>query len=469
MESNKPLYIPKSKRRKGLTVFCYKCNTNVSDICKKSGKPLSQCKHGEHHVFKVYVFVNGTKNQRKTRKLETRDIDEAIKQAIDFENEVKGKVNEVKSVVKTPNIENKEQPVFLINAMAKYIGWLNNEGVPAHRIKERSSEHIKDIERSFKEFAKCLKNNGYNLNTFTINEMDDNVIGLLYTQMEESGMANRTFNKHIGYFTSFINWYKEQYNPSIKNYFETVSRKVITNNPEAISQKEYEALLKIISSENGVKEYASIEKSFRNVYRPWLKDGIRLGLETGRRREEIINLKWNNIQESEGIKFIKVEDYKVNHIQKRVTEKDKKYVYIPITVSLENLLDELNYKKYKGTDNYILAPEVNIQRDKGMSDILSRGFSHYYNQLKTGRKLTFKCLRKTYITNLEIYMGNGNTKSITGHSDNQVIERNYIDKKEIAKSAMNFEVFSKKVDRSNTLKEIRNKPKINGKEMEIDV
>ena len=104
-----------------------------------------------------------------------------------------------------------------------------------------------------------------------------------------------------------------------------------------------------------------------------------------------------------------------------------------------------------------------------MSDILSRGFSHYYNQLKTGRKLTFKCLRKTYITNLEIYMGNGNTKSITGHSDNQVIERNYIDKKEIAKSAMNFEVFSKKVDRSNTLKEIRNKPKINGKEMEIDV
>ena len=75
-------------------------------------------------------------------------------------------------------------------------------------------------------------------------------------------------------------------------------------------------------------------------------------------------------------------------------------------------------------DNYILAPEIENLRSRVMSDTLSRGFTHYYDQLNTGRKLTFKCLRKTYIANLEIFMGTGNTKSITGHSDNQVIEKN---------------------------------------------
>jgi hypothetical protein len=96
-----------------------------------------------------------------------------------------------------------------------------------------------------------------------------------------------------------------------------------------------------------------------------------------------------------------------------------------------------------------------------MSDTLTRGFSHYYDQLNTGRNLTFKCLRKTYITNLQIFFsGNGDTKAVTGHSDNQVIEENYIDKKEIAKASKNFSVFSKENERNNELKNIRNESKV---------
>ena len=44
---HKPLFIPESKKWKGLKIFCYRCKTNVSEICKTSGKPLLQCKHGE--------------------------------------------------------------------------------------------------------------------------------------------------------------------------------------------------------------------------------------------------------------------------------------------------------------------------------------------------------------------------------------------------------------------------------------
>ena len=253
--------------------------------------------------------------------------------------------------------------------------------------------------------------------------------------------------------TSFLKFYAEEYNVPIRNWFERVKRRKINSNPEAITKNEYEALLKQITVENGVKKYDSGVKPTRNLFRPWLSDGIQLALETGRRREEIINLKWSDIKESHGISYIITEDYKVNRIQSRTSEEEKKYIYIPITESLQTLLTKMGQTKFGDTNKYILAPEIDISRKRVMADVLSRGFSHFYDQLDTGRNLTFKCLRKTYITNLQIHMG-ANTKSITGHSDNGVIERNYIDKKEIAKAAKDFNVFSKneRIEELNTIR-----------------
>ncbi|MBP6977616.1 MAG: tyrosine-type recombinase/integrase [Lentimicrobiaceae bacterium] len=457
---NKPLYIPASKKWKGLKVFCYKCKTSVSEICKTSGKPLWQCKNGDKHVFKVIIHVPGTNNQRRTKKLETRDINEAIKQAIEFERQAKSEAyqeNKNKALKHEINKEDQSQnrPYLLIQALARYIGWLNNEGVPAHLIKIRSREHIKDVERALKSLAECLKDNRYNLATCLTEDIDNQMVGVVFSSLEKRKLAPRTFNKYFSYYTSFLKWYAEEYDCPIRNYFEKVKRKNLNPKPEAITFQEYQALLKQITPENGIREYKNGVKPTRNLFRPWLADGIRLALETGRRREEIINLKWKDIQESNGIQYIKVEDYKVNRIQNRISDEEKKFIYIPVTASLRKLLDELNPNKSSKIDDYILAPEVKIKRGKVMSDVLSRGFTHYYDQLNTGRKLTFKCLRKTYITNLEIFMGIGNTKVITGHSADQVIERNYIDKKEIAKAAHGFRVFSAEEERDQELQEFR--------------
>jgi integrase len=472
MENNKPLYIPDHKKWKGLTVYCYRCKTNVSEICKVSGQSIKLCKHGEKHVFKVYVHVPGTDNQRKTKKLETRDINEAIKQAIEFEQEVKeNKQQIIESKENKPEIKEDQTPTrpnLLIHAFARYIGWLHNEDVPAHLRKERSRDHIKDVERSFTRMAGCLKDNGYNLNTLTVDGINDNLVGDVFSYLEKSKFSNRSFNKYFSYYTSFLKWYAEEYNSPIRNWFERVKRKKLNPKPEAITQKEYEDLIKQIIPENGIIEYNGV-KPLRNLYRPWLADGIRLALETGRRREEVINLKWNNIQESEGTQVIKVEDYKVNRIQHRTTSEEKKFIYIPVTDSLRKLLVELDYPKYRNTDNFILAPNEKINRKKGMAEVLSRGFTHYYNQLNTGRKLTFKSLRKAYITNLEIFMGGGNTKTITGHTNDQVIETNYIDKKEIAKSLKGFNVFSKETDRTDELKGVRTKTKKNIEQRNLEV
>jgi integrase len=322
-------------------------------------------------------------------------------------------------------------------------------------IRERSEEHIKDVERALKNLATCLKDNGYNLASLRIEDIDNEMVGRVFSFLENRKLAPGTFNKYLGYYTSFLKWYGEEYDSPIRNYFKKVKRRNLNPRPEAITLKEYEALLERITPKNGLKEYNNGVKPNRNPFRPWLADSIRLGLETGRRREEIINLKWKDIQENDGFLYIKVEDFKVNRAQNRIHDEEKKFIYIPITDSLQKLLNELDYKKYKDTDNFILAPDIKISRGKVMSDILSRGFTHYYDQLNTGRKLTFKCLRKTYITNLEIFMGRGNTKAITGHSSDQVIEKNYIDQKQMAKAAQGFSIFSKEEIRDHQLKEIR--------------
>ncbi len=470
----KPLIIPESKRWKGLKVFCYECGTSVSDICKSSGNPISQCKHGDQHVFKVVVHVPGTKNQRRTKKLETRDVNEAIAQAIEFEKEAKSEAYESpRKKIQKKEIEKEDldesKPYLLIHALARYIGWLNNEGVPAHLIKVRSREHIKDVERALKSLIECLKDNDYHLPTFTMEDINNNMVGKVFLFLEKRRFASRTFNKYLSYYTSFLSWYAEEYDFPIRNYFEKVKRKNLNPKPQAITLPEYQALLEIINPENGIKEYKNGVKEKRNFYRPWLVDGFRLALETGRRREEIINLKWNYIEESNGIPYIKVEDFKVNRIQNRLSEDEKKFNYIPITESLAKLLKDLGQDQYANTDNFILAPEISISRKRVMADTLSRGFSHYYNQLKTGRRLTFKCLRKTYITNLEIFMGRGHTRDVTGHTNDQVIERSYLDKREIAKAAHGFQVFPDEPQRNQELKEIRDEREKNNEPKSLEV
>jgi integrase len=470
---DKPLYIPPAKRLKGLglTVYCYKCLTNVSDVCKETDAPLPKCPFGNKHAFKVYAHLPGTENKRKTKKLETHDVNEAIKQAIEFQQEVKENKfieSDKKATVSKEVSANQNIPQLLVEAFARDIGRLYNEGVPEHRIEERSVEHIKDVERAFRLVADCLNKNGENISKLRMDHLNDKMVGMIYKYMKEvKGFKNRTINKYLSHLTSFITRHNQEYNTTVQNFFETVPRKSIIPKPQMISKDEYTDLLKIITPENGIKEYDRGVKPLRNYYFEYLIPGIKLGLYTGRRREEICNMRFSDIFTSpDGRMYIKAEDLKVNRI-KNLTEEDKKYNYVPVTPQLKKLLLELGYEKYKGTDNFILAPELNHNRTKYLMDNLSRGFGHYYEKLGTGRKLTFKSLRKTYITNLTLYMGD-NARLVIGHSSNAVRDKNYIVKEEIAKQAVNYEVFSEEHDRKTELEQIRNNSKQNQIEMEVE-
>ena len=66
-------------------------------------------------------------------------------------------------------------------------------------------------------------------------------------------------------------------------------------------------------------------------------------------------------------------------------------------------------------------------------------------------------------------MGRWKHKAITGHSDDQVIERSYMDKKEMAKAAQGFSVFTKEEERDHQLKEIRTNPKRQTEQKDLEV
>jgi len=455
---NKPLIIPESKRWKGLKVFCYECGTVASDICKKTGKPITQCKNGDKHVFKVVVHVPGSKNQRRTKNLLTRDVNKAIQEAIEFEKLAKSKEYEKENIKNEQPVNEQptdNRPYLLIHALARYVSWLANEGVPAHLRKTRSPEHIKDVQRVMVVLVASLKAKEYNLETTTVGDINNTMVGKVFEYLEGKKLAPRTFNKYFGFFTSWLKWYAEEYDVPIRNYFEKVPRKNLNPRPQAIIFHEYKALLRIITAENGIKTYKGGVKPIRNLYRPWLADAIRMGLESGRRREEIINMKWKDLFVYDDQEFIKVEDYKVNRIQNRIGKDEKKFIDVPVTKSLKKLLDELGRTKYMESDNYILAPEIKMSRKRVMADVLSRGFSHYYDQLNTGKKLTFKSLRKTYITAVDMFIGHGNTKVITGHTNDKILDNNYIDSQMKAKVAGEMEIFPENEERANELNEVR--------------
>lgn len=99
----------------------------------------------------------------------------------------------------------------------------------------------------------------------------------------------------------------------------------------------------------------------------------------------------------------------------------------------------MGLKEKIGTDEYILHPE-RITTASTIKDNLSKGFTHFYKQLNTGREIRFKHLRKTYLTYLNATIKR-QTKLLSSHSSNEVLRRHYIDERLISKTIKKLKIF----------------------------
>lgn len=453
--------IAKELKRCNVTLYCYACKRNlVKGSCPQTGESLNHCPNADRHVFKSYVGVPGTR-QRKTKRLQAKDWLSAIQEAILFKEKIKSGnyIEESKPANEIDSIRaEKISPVLLGHCIARYIGWLNNENVPEHQQRERSREYLAEVERALKIKLDCLQSKGYDVASLKAEELNNEMVGKIYAYLlKEKKYAYATFNKYVTIYVSFVSWMNKELNLSIRNWFETIERKKPAYNPKSISREIFEKLLVKITPENGIKEYTEGKKRIRNYYRYWLKDAFRLALHTGLRREELINLKFSHISDENKDDIpdlITAENIKVNRIQGRVDQSEKKFKHVPITKALLQILNDLGYEQHKGEDRFLLANEIKAKRKRAMGDILSRGFTHFYEKLNEKEKLNFGCLRKTYITQLNLQYG-GNAKFISDHSDEAVVGNHYIDPKLVASVAKDFEVFPETSERKEELEKIR--------------
>ena len=440
MKSLKPLTIDKRDKVNGLYTYCGKCERLIENrICGKTGKRLSTCKNVERHMFKAILSVPGTSGKkRKTRTFKTRDLKKAIELKLEFEREL-----ESQDYQSTDNhiIQKQSNPVHLIDCMAMFIGYLNNEGVEAHKVKIRTQKHINEIEYYFGKFCKCLVKNKIDHTFFRIDQINDKIVAIFHTYLlEDLDYSNKTYNKVIAQFRQFINWLNSERGYTLKNPFVGVQRRKVVHNKSIITSEEFMTLLSVVIPENAYQHFKNGIR--KNRYKPWLINSFKLALETGLRREEFMTLKFSNIlyDDNEKPQFFEIENFKVNRIKGLDSETGRKKI-VPITKGLMDLLEQIGYEEYKNTDHYIIASEEESSR-KTLIDFVSKAFSHFWKMTGIEKSIQLKHLRKTYLTSLVEQFGD-KAPLISDHSGIEVLKKHYVNDKQLIAASQSFSVFKK--------------------------
>ena len=425
---------------KGIFIFCTKCKKRITNNCGNSGKRISSCKDIDKHKYKLRVCIPGNESAVKTKIFETRDPNQVVLDAYAYRAELES-CNYMPKIIESKTVA----PTTLLEAMAFYIAYLNNDTPHQQEHKQRTTGHIKEVERYLIFFGDYLKTINIDASLLPFEKLDRTVVGKLKSfLLETKKYAPKTYNKYIQTMRIFTNRIIEEFDFNMKNPFNGFKPLKVANNISTITKEEFDNLLELIVPENGFHTYVQrkTQKTYpRQFYKPWLKDAILLGILTGRRREAIVQMKFNGIIENSQGKAvtIKVEDYKVNKSKNLTKKEEVKYIYIPIIAPLKKLLIELGYEENKGKDMFILAPNEKMQRDSMMT-LMSKAFTHYFSQLGTGKKIGFYDLRKTYVSHLFATYGD-KARIITKHSGMDVMLNHYIDQEVVSQVASDFEFF----------------------------
>lgn len=397
------LKLPKSPH-KGMKVYCHKC---------KRDNPT--CNHYDIHRYKVKIHVIGGDGKKRTKVLNSKNYNDAVKEAIDFENELKT-TNYEKIAIKEMGND-----YSVLDAVVQYQRYLSGQHKYAHKIKKVSIEYQKECMRYCKFFLDNL-NEVRNLMTTRIVEVNQNDVARFYL-WAESHYGAKSFNKCMGALKTFFAFLIDVEEIVMKNQFAVYeSKSVVMKDVMTLSKEEFQIIINSVGVVNQYQVLKNGKGERKNMYKSYLVEGFKLFLLTGGRREDVVELMWSDIHITiEGIRFFKIANKKVNRIKKT----DQYNKFIPINDDLFDLLVEMGYEAKKNTNDYILFPERTV-KSKTIMDVLSKSFSHYVKESGVKKEVSLKNLRKTYITWMYKVMGKS-TGLLTSHSGEKVLTDHYID------------------------------------------
>jgi len=320
--------------------------------------------------------------------------------------------------------------------------YLDNVDVPKHKQRERSERHVINIENTLERFKDFLKKNNLNAKTFPIENIDDNIVGKFYEYCENLTNSVSSFNHHMKIMRAFINYVLDEHKISMRNPFRKINLKYEEPEKIIVTKEEFGSFLEKVSPDNSVQEFRNEEKKKiykKNRYRPWLKNAYKLAILSGRRREDVLHLRWSDIHEEDGKPvFIECTDHKADRLSNYAKSKATVKAYIPVIPQLRELLYEMGYDENKGSSEFIIGQDERLNR-ASMIKLMSSAFSLFWKKVETTKKATQKALRKTYFTAIEKHTL-GAAIGISNHSRSDVLQKHYIDRKEIAKELSKLDI-----------------------------
>ncbi len=411
---------------KGLKIFCRTCRIDNP-----------KCKHFDRQVFRVRIHIPGNSKSIRTKFLVADNYNNAVAECVDFERELKSNGYERMAVT----FSQTSTDYNIGDAVIKYREYMSGKSKFAHLKKNVSEEHIDECVRYCKKFVENLSLTKNLKRTRPTDVLTEDVSNF-YLWAEEN-YSSKTFNKCFIAVRAFFEFLIEIENINMKNPFRKfVPKSVTPSSIDIITEDEFNQVLAAVDTFNPfIKLGGKGEK--KNLYKPYLKDGFKLFLLTGGRREEVVDLKWSDIYSTpQGVKLFIIDNLKVKRMKKNNKECKK---YIGINVDLEDFLIELGMNEKIGTDEYILYPNRTSTTKTIMTD-LSRGFSHYKEGAGIKKDISLSNLRKTYLTWHHQVLGD-DTGLVSSHSTTQVLEKYYLDPKVLTAveiSALKVRVFGKK-------------------------
>ena len=398
------IILPK-KHIKGLCVYCKKCRINNPN-----------CKHQDERIFRAVFYIPGGNGAVRTKLLKAENYEDAIVEAIDFKKEL-AESNYEKSTIPTET----GNDYNIVGAILKYNQYLQGDSEYAHLNKNISVAYRKEKIGYCTLFAEHLKLSK-DIMKLRVNSIGRSDVSTFYTFLGTK-YSPKTFNKCLNEIKAFFHFLISIEEIDMKNPFDVFVPKQIDIKPiETITRDEFETLLSTIDTTNPITTKGS-KKTKTSMYFPWLKNGFKLLLLLGVRREEIVTLKWSDIFVTEnGIKFIMINNLKVDRIKKTYGKKK----YIPINADLEALLIEMGMNMKSNGDEYILFPDRGNMNHETIMSRLTKSFTYYKKAAKINKNITLKNLRKTYISWVNQVMGN-QTGTLTSHSTGEVLDKYYLD------------------------------------------
>lgn len=413
----KRLSLPVKYRKHGLHIWCIKCKKIVTS---------SPCRHAEDQRFQSRIHNPVTKKQDCVRSYGTRDPHEAFSMHQKYKEDLKQ--NNFNIPVSSQDSVQAEQPsmIFLKAGAQKYLDYIQDIGVPDYKKKKLSKIYILDQTRYVERFVKTVQKLEKKISNFPVTSISQVHVAAFDEDIRALDQSERSYQAHIKGAKYFIKYLIDELEIDMKNPFDKVKLREIHYTPEIIPVEEFELLLSVVTPENGIGEKGKTRVDTVNYYRPWLKKVLIFGLLTGERLDGIVLLQGKHIDGN----FLRIPNWKVNRIQKA----DHYFSYTPITADLAELLVEFNISN---PEEYIIVPEIK-NRDN-LKKFISKAFTHYWKVTGLKRKVTFKHLRKTYVTRMASLIGE---KALyIKHGEDKTAIKHYLNKKEILDQTQNVKLY----------------------------